>query len=95
LGSGERRRFTSGSAEHFQQRAELPALRNSSLRPLAVAILAIPIARGAATTACAAVQPAAKPEVTALQQQWPVHLKIADITSTVDGKALGADGRLV
>jgi hypothetical protein len=43
------------SAEHFQQRAEFPPLRNRGLGPLAVTALPIPLARRAAATACAAV----------------------------------------
>jgi hypothetical protein len=50
--------LTSGqaSAEHFQQCAEFPLLRNRGLGPLAVTVLPIPLARRAATTVCAAVQ---------------------------------------
>ena len=47
------------SAEYFQQCAEFPLLCNRSLGALAVAVLAIPLARGAAATPCAAVQSAA------------------------------------
>jgi hypothetical protein len=47
------------SAEHFQQCGEFPLLRNRGLGPLAVTVLAIPLARRAAATACAAVQPTA------------------------------------
>jgi len=43
------------SAEHFQQRAEFPLLRDRRLGALAVTVLAIPLARRAAATACAAV----------------------------------------
>jgi hypothetical protein len=42
-------------AEHFQQCAEFPLLRNRGLGPLAVTVLAIPLARRGAATACAAV----------------------------------------
>jgi hypothetical protein len=45
------------SAEHLKQAAELSALRNSSLGPLAASVLAIALARRPAATACAAVQP--------------------------------------
>src|SRR5262249_58351893 len=44
------------SAEHFQQCAESPLLRNRGLGVLAVAVLAIPLTRSAAATVCAAVQ---------------------------------------
>jgi hypothetical protein len=44
------------SAEHFQQCAELPLLRNRGLGPLAVTALPIPLARRGTATACAAVQ---------------------------------------
>ena len=44
------------SAEHFQQCAEFPLLRNRGLSALAVTVLPIPLARRAAATACAAVQ---------------------------------------
>jgi hypothetical protein len=44
------------SAEHLQQCAEFLPLRNRILGALAVAVLAIPLARRAAATACAAVQ---------------------------------------
>ena len=47
------------SAEHFQQCAEYLPLRNRGLGPLAVKVLPIPLARRAAATACAAVQPTA------------------------------------
>ena len=43
------------SAEHFQQRAELLPLGNRGLSPLAVPVLPIALARGAAATVCAAV----------------------------------------
>jgi hypothetical protein len=43
------------SAEHFQQCAEFLPLRNRGLGALAVTVLPVPIARRAATTACAAV----------------------------------------
>jgi hypothetical protein len=43
------------SAEHFEQCAEFPLLRNHDLGPLAVAVLAIPLTRSAAATVCAAV----------------------------------------
>jgi hypothetical protein len=43
-------------AEHFQQCAEFPLLRNRVFGPLAVTVLPIPFARRAAATACAAVQ---------------------------------------
>jgi len=48
--------FSQSRPEHFQQRAELPALRNSSLRPLAVAVLPIPFARWPSATYCPSVQ---------------------------------------
>jgi hypothetical protein len=44
------------SAEHFEQCAEFPLLRNRGLSALAVTVLPIPLARRAAATACAAVQ---------------------------------------
>jgi hypothetical protein len=44
------------SAEHFQQCAEFPLLRNCGLRALAVSVLAIPLARRAAASFSAAVQ---------------------------------------
>jgi hypothetical protein len=47
------------STEHFQQRAEFSLFRNRGLGPLAVTVLAIALARRAAATACAAVQPTA------------------------------------
>jgi hypothetical protein len=43
------------SAEHFQQCAEFLPLRNRGLRPLAMTVLPIPLARRTAATACAAV----------------------------------------
>jgi hypothetical protein len=43
-------------AEHLQQCAEFPLFRNGGLGPLAVTVLAIPLARRAAATVCAAVQ---------------------------------------
>jgi hypothetical protein len=43
------------SAEHLEQCAEFPLLRYRSLSPLAVTVLAIPLARRAAATLCAAV----------------------------------------
>jgi hypothetical protein len=46
-------------AEHFQQCAESPLLRNRGLGPLAVTVLPIPLARRPAATICAAVQSAA------------------------------------
>jgi hypothetical protein len=42
-------------AEHFQQCAEFPLLRNRGFGPLAVTVLAIPLARRAAATLCVAV----------------------------------------
>ena len=47
------------SAEHFQQCAEFLPLRNRGFGSLAVSVLAIAVARRAAATACAAVQPTA------------------------------------
>jgi hypothetical protein len=44
------------SPEHFEQRAELASLRNSSLRPLAVTVLPVAFAGRRAATRCAAVQ---------------------------------------
>src|SRR5262249_36824056 len=44
------------SAEHFQQCAEFLLLRYRGLRPFAVTVLPISLARWAAATACAAVQ---------------------------------------
>jgi hypothetical protein len=41
--------------EHFQQCAEFPLFRNRRLGPLAVTVLAIPLARRGAATVCAAV----------------------------------------
>jgi hypothetical protein len=43
------------SAEHFQQCAEFLPLRNRGLGPLAVTVLAIPLARRGAATVRAAV----------------------------------------
>jgi hypothetical protein len=48
-----------GVAEHFQQCAEFPPLRNRGLGPLVVTVLPIALAGRAAATACAAVQSAA------------------------------------
>jgi hypothetical protein len=47
------------SAEHLQQCGEFLPLRNRGLGSLAVTVLAIALARRAAATACAAVQPTA------------------------------------
>jgi hypothetical protein len=47
------------SAEQFQQSAEFLPLRNRGLGSLAVTVLPLPLARRAAATACAAVQPTA------------------------------------
>jgi hypothetical protein len=47
------------SAEHFEQCAEFPLLRNRGLGPLAVTVLPIPLASRATATGCAAVQSAA------------------------------------
>jgi hypothetical protein len=47
------------SAEHFQQCAEFLLLSNRGLGPLAVTVLPIALARRAAATVCAAVQPTA------------------------------------
>src|SRR5262245_48694319 len=44
------------SAEHFQQCAEFPPLRNRGLGPLDVTVLPIALARRGAATACAAVR---------------------------------------
>jgi hypothetical protein len=44
------------SAEHFQQCAEFPLLRNRGLGPLAMTVLSVALARRGTTTACAAVQ---------------------------------------
>src|SRR5215467_15538254 len=44
------------STEHFEQCVELALLRNRRLGALAVAVVAISLARRAAATACAAVQ---------------------------------------
>ena len=55
-------RFTyscQASTEHFEQCAEFLPLRNRGLRPLAMTVLAIALARRAAATTCAAVQSAA------------------------------------
>src|SRR5262245_58245827 len=49
------------SAEHFQQCAEFPLLRNRGLGPLAVTVLAISLTRRGTATACAAVQSTARP----------------------------------
>jgi len=50
------------SAEHFQQCAEFPLLRNRGLGPLAVTVLPIPLARRAAairtSTRCLIGRPA-------------------------------------
>jgi hypothetical protein len=43
------------SAEHLEQCAELLPLHNRGFGPLAVTVLAIPLARRAAATLCAAV----------------------------------------
>jgi len=48
------------SAEHFQQCAEFLPLRNRGLRPLAVTVLPIALARRGTATACAAVQSTAR-----------------------------------
>jgi hypothetical protein len=48
-----------GVAEHFQQCAEFPPLRNRGPGPLVVTVLPIALAGRAAATACAAVQSAA------------------------------------
>jgi hypothetical protein len=40
------------SAKHFQQCAKFPLLRNRGLCALAITVLALPFARGAAATAC-------------------------------------------
>ena len=47
------------SAEHLKRCAEFALFRNRGLGPLAVTVLAIPLARRAAATACAAVESAA------------------------------------
>ena len=47
------------SAEHLEQRAEFPLLRNRGLGPLAGPVLPIALARRGTATACAAVQSAA------------------------------------
>jgi hypothetical protein len=50
-----------GRAEHFQQCAEFPTLRNSSLRPLAMPVLAVALTRRRAATGCPAVQATSPP----------------------------------
>ena len=62
------------SAEHSQQCAEFPLLRNRGLGPLAVTVLPIPFARRAAATACAAVQSTA-PLFRRWRPAWPPALR--------------------
>src|SRR6516164_5673939 len=68
------------SAEHSQQCAEFLPLRNRRLGPLAVTVLAIPLARRGAATACAAVQSTAaffrrwRPACTFLPHRRPADL---------------------
>jgi hypothetical protein len=48
------REIMSGQAEHLEQCAEFPLLRNRGLGALAVTVLPIALARRGAATACAA-----------------------------------------
>jgi hypothetical protein len=54
-GCPNRARLCQASAEHLEECAEFSLLRNRGLGALAVTVLPVPIARRAATTACAAV----------------------------------------
>jgi hypothetical protein len=78
------------SAEHFQQCAESPLLRNRGLGSLAVTVLPIALARRPAATACAAMQSAAS-----LFRRWrPAGLAAPCPGSTPPG-CLELDGLLV
>ena len=64
------------STEQSLQGAEFLPLRNRGLRALAVTVLAIPLARRAAATACAAVQPIPqkRPAAAPIRTCWPTNV---------------------
>ena len=63
------------SAEHFQQCAEFPLLRNRGLGPLGVTILPIPLVGRGTATFCAAVQSTAPVFVAGNRQGLPLLVR--------------------